>query len=248
MLPSLSETAQIALSLSEAVAGSRTASPQQRVMIRPLAAATATKWGAAFSVRRQLSTAPTLKKRYLSTAEDRLLDHLSMVAAKSHEAGNLEQSQQLYEHLINARRMRNGDRHPLTVRHYLTSWSFAASTFTLAAAWSVLTAPYRFALQVCAIGSLSVVAKELGDYRAAEELAREAMATTTSMLGAMHPDSLLQQLNLSAVLTRCDKLDEAEAMARSAVDGYRSMFGEGHADLAHAESNLGQVLLARAKQ
>ena len=74
------------------------------------------------------------------------------------------------------------------------------------------------------------------------------MATTTSMLGAMHPDSLLQQLNLSAVLTRCDKLDEAEAMARSAVDGYRSMFGEGHADLAHAESNLGQVLLARAKQ
>ena len=93
-----------------------------------------------------------------------------MVAAKSHEAGNLEQSQQLYEHLINARRMRNGDRHPLTVRHYLTSWSFAASTFTLAAAWSVLTAPYRFALQVCAIGSLSVVAKELGDYRAAESL------------------------------------------------------------------------------
>ena len=75
-------------------------------MIRPLAAATASKWstGGVFTVRRMMSAPPALK-RYHAAAEDRLLNHLSTVAAKSHEAGNLEQSQELYEHLINARRM-----------------------------------------------------------------------------------------------------------------------------------------------
>ena len=58
---------------------------------------------------------PEAAKQYRSTAEDKLLQHMNKMAIKAHKEGKLEQSTELYEHLVSARRARHGDRHPLTV-------------------------------------------------------------------------------------------------------------------------------------
>jgi len=159
---------------------------------------------------RQMSVAaPQLQQQYRSHAEDRLLNHLSRVAAKTHKEGELEQSQELYEHLVHARRNRNGDCHPLTIE---------------------------------AIGSHGAVLSALGEHVAAEHLTREAVTTSTEMLGAMHPETLNQLRGLAVVLLNQGTLDEAESTARLAADGCRTMFGEGAPEATAAEATLGQVL------
>jgi hypothetical protein len=66
---------------------------------------------------RQMSAAsPVQLQQYRKTASDRLLDHMAKVAAKAHAKGELEQSTELYEHLVSARRQRHGDIHPLTLQ------------------------------------------------------------------------------------------------------------------------------------
>ena len=53
--------------------------------------------------------------QYRATAEDKLLTHISRIAALTHKQGKLEQSWEMYEHLVRARRERHGSRHPLTI-------------------------------------------------------------------------------------------------------------------------------------
>lgn len=48
-------------------------------------------------------------------AAERLLLHMGKAAARAHREGNLEQSHELYSHLVHARRSSVGDQHPLTV-------------------------------------------------------------------------------------------------------------------------------------
>ena len=178
--------------------------------IRPLASAL--RSSAAPRHARPLSAAAApAAQQYRAHAEDRLLTHLGRVAAKAHEKGELEESAELYGHLVSARRDRHGDRHPLTI---------------------------------CAIGSLSVVAKELGDYHIAEELSREATSVCQAMLGELHPDSLRHASNLASVLAHQGKVDEAKSTALSTLEGYRLLCREGDDDLARAEDFLGAVLHA----
>jgi hypothetical protein len=166
--------------------------------------------------RLSAAAAPEAAAAYRSHAEDRLLDHLAKVAASALSKGELDASSELYEHLVDARRQRHGDRHPLTVH---------------------------------AIGALSTVAAQRGDYSVAEDLAREAAAASQETLGAMHPDSLRQLSHLAAALTaQSSKLDEAETTARVVFDGYRVVFGEAHADTAQAARNLNEVVDARTQQ
>lgn len=48
-------------------------------------------------------------------AEDRMLQMLNKLAAKSHAEGKLEQAEEMYQQLVASRRQRHGDQHPLTV-------------------------------------------------------------------------------------------------------------------------------------
>ena len=184
-------------------------------MLRPAVGLARRSARASFALRRNMSmAAPAQLQQYRSNAEDKLLSHLARVAAATQAEGKLEQSGELYAHLVNARRERHGDRHPLTVH---------------------------------AIGALSLVHKELGDFSSAEGLAREAASASEDTLGKMHPESLRMLSNLASVLTGGGKLDEAEATARVVVDGYRSVFGDGHEEVVSAESHLGEVLDAQGK-
>ena len=56
-----------------------------------------------------------MQQQYRGAAEDKLLQHLAKVAAKSVRTGNLEQSNELYQSLVSARREKHGNRHPLTL-------------------------------------------------------------------------------------------------------------------------------------
>ena len=84
-------------------------------MLLRRAPSTAVRAAMTRSTRQMSAASPAMLAAYRSHAEDKLLQHMSKVAARAHSKGELEQSAELYEHLVLARRERHGDRHPLTL-------------------------------------------------------------------------------------------------------------------------------------
>ena len=82
-------------------------------MLRPAVGLARRSARASFALRRPMSmAAPAQLQQYRSNAEDKLLSHLARVAAATQAEGKLEQSGELYAHLVNARRERHGDAGP----------------------------------------------------------------------------------------------------------------------------------------
>jgi len=176
-------------------------------MLRPLAVSVAR------CRARQMSTAPSVQtplvQQYRATAEDRLLSHMEKVAGKAHREGKLESAQELYEHLISARRARHGDAHPLTVgalgslARVATERGDLNAAETLArealsASETTLGAMHPDSLRHQS--TLAAVLTRCGKLEEAESSARFAVEAYHVMYGDDHPDLATAQGHLGQVL------------------------------------------------
>ena len=181
------------------------------------------------------AAAPAMQQAYINRAEDRLLKHLDRVAAKTHAEGNLEQSQELYESLLNARRERHGDTHPLTVSTISTLSAVVKDLGELDTAEGLAREA----------NTASTGARRHSKRRRVTRPTHRSLPASADTLGAAHPTSLRSLALLADVLTRKGELDEAESTWHQAVEGFRNTFGDGHDELENAENNLGALRALR---
>lgn len=153
--------------------------------------------------------APAAVQQYRSTAEDKLLAHMSKVAAKAHAKGELEQSTELYEHLVAARRQRHGDSHPLTL-HAISAFSDVAKDrgdYVLAeglireataASEETLGAMHPDSLRN--LSQLATVLAHQSKLEEAERAARDAVERSRVVFGEAHANTSIAENCLQDVL------------------------------------------------
>ena len=89
--------------------------------------------------------------------------------------------------------------------------------------------------------------QEQGRAAEAEPLAREALATSTELLGSKHPDTLGFGADLARCLVELGRLPEAEEAAREVEAGRRTMHGDEHRETRQASRQLANVLVQQEK-
>ena len=152
---------------------------------------------------------PEAAKQYRSTAEDKLLQHMNKIAIKAHKEGKLEQSTELYEHLVSARRARHGDRHPLTVSAIGQASRVAKDRGELhvaeemareAAVASKATLGGMHPSSLSELSNLASVLTERGKLDEAEATARVAIEQYTLAFGEATPEVKEAEQTLGQVL------------------------------------------------
>ncbi|RDL35195.1 uncharacterized protein BP5553_07126 [Venustampulla echinocandica] len=86
-----------------------------------------------------------------------------------------------------------------------------------------------------------------GEYAAAEQIGRTAVAGREEVLGVEHPDTLTIVSHLGWVLERQGKYEEAEAMHWQALEGYRKVLGVEHPNTLTRMANLASTLWSQRK-
>ncbi|TDR38902.1 serine/threonine-protein kinase [Tahibacter aquaticus] len=81
----------------------------------------------------------------------------------------------------------------------------------------------------------------LGEMRAAEQLARESLATGELIYPSPHEQIAAALLNLGDVLLQTEHLDEADAVLARALAMYRAIYGAGHMREANTLTRIGQL-------
>jgi tetratricopeptide (TPR) repeat protein len=87
----------------------------------------------------------------------------------------------------------------------------------------------------------------LGLYREAEALHRQALNTRRRALGHDAADTLVSLNGLAVVLANDGRLLEAEPLFREALAGERRVFGTDHPDTLNTTSNVGALLTLQGK-
>lgn len=89
--------------------------------------------------------------------------------------------------------------------------------------------------------------RKIGQYVAAEKMAREAVNVMDRTRCAEHPDTLASVSNLAMVVESQGKYEEAEQMNRQALDGYEKQLGAEDPYTLTSVSNLAEVLGRQGK-
>jgi len=98
-----------------------------------------------------------------------------------------------------------------------------------------------------ALSDLGLVHYAVGDYSAAEESHRAALALRREYLGNRHERTGASLQNLALVLSAVDRGTEAEAAYREALDIYREYFEGDNTALAVTLNSLGRLLAERGE-
>ena len=94
---------------------------------------------------------------------------------------------------------------------------------------------------------LALVLRFRGQYEAAEEMNRRALAGSEKVLGVEHPDTLTCVGNLALVFQDQGKYKAAEEMSRRALAGREKVLGVEHPDTLTSVDNLASVLRDQGK-
>ena len=98
-----------------------------------------------------------------------------------------------------------------------------------------------------AIGWEGVLYKELGRYREAEPLLKEALELRERELGAGHADTLASVSALGQLYAARGQQNKAEALYRRALEGYQSLSGKPGRQTIGALHNLGALYAAQGR-
>lgn len=93
----------------------------------------------------------------------------------------------------------------------------------------------------------AAAAIDRGDFDAAEELYREALALRLGRLGPEHPDVAWSLANLAWVRQQQGQYAEAEELDRQALAIRRKGLGDEHPDVARSLTNLGACLTKQGR-
>ena len=97
------------------------------------------------------------------------------------------------------------------------------------------------------LNELAGLLEDMGRYREAEPLYRQALETTKTTLGEEHPDYAAGLSNLANLLNRSGRYDEAEPLYRQALGISEAMLGAGHPNHATHLNNLAELLRATGR-
>merc|ERR1719221_114923 len=82
----------------------------------------------------------------------------------------------------------------------------------------------------------------MGRHQEAEQLCRGSLADMDTMLGRMHPSTLLAVRTLAEVLQKAGKYQEAEELLRRAITSCEASLGPNHTSTLTAMDNLAGLL------
>lgn len=182
---------------------------------------------------------------------------LNTAAVQLRDAGNLEQSQSLFQQLVDGRRESNGDRHPLTLYALGSLASVCRLRGDLPTAARLAREAASSAKEVLGdihtdtlglLTNLSAVLKDQGQLTEAEELGRNTLGRYRERLPEGCPDTLIALSNLAQVLLMQGKHAEAEPLLREDLRLSRRMLGREHPDTLVSLGNLGQLLFERGQR
>jgi tetratricopeptide (TPR) repeat protein len=94
---------------------------------------------------------------------------------------------------------------------------------------------------------LALISATRGEFRSAESLLRQVLATERATLGDRHPVVATTLNSLSRVLVEGRRYDEATSVLQEALDIARASLGSDHQLVAIYSINLGSAQLARRK-
>ncbi|MER7820756.1 tetratricopeptide repeat protein [Streptomyces sp. NPDC096153] len=90
--------------------------------------------------------------------------------------------------------------------------------------------------------NIAGLAHARGDYAAAEEPARKAVAIRTEALGPEHPDVAADYAALAPILLEIGEAEEAESLLRKALRIFDNAYGADHYEVGIAAGNLAAVI------
>ncbi|MFD3537422.1 tetratricopeptide repeat protein [Streptomyces sp. NPDC058664] len=90
--------------------------------------------------------------------------------------------------------------------------------------------------------NIAGLAHARGDYAAAEDPARKAVAVRTEALGADHPDVAADCAALAPILLEIGEAEEAESLLREALQIFEKAYGADHYEVGIATGNLAAVI------
>ncbi|MGW7200160.1 tetratricopeptide repeat protein [Streptomyces chryseus] len=90
--------------------------------------------------------------------------------------------------------------------------------------------------------NIAGLAHARGDYAAAEDPARKAVAVRTEALGADHPDVAADCAALAPILLEIGAAEEAESLLREALQTFEKTYGADHYEVGIATGNLAAVI------
>jgi serine/threonine-protein kinase len=171
-----------------------------------------------------------------------------------HKQGQFGEAKELYKRSLDIQELSHGQ--PTDMSALLDD---LGKIYSREQQWSLAKQSYERALEVdrSALGddhprvaahltNLAIVAQNMGDFRLAEILYRDAIARLERGYGSQHPETAAAKGNYGLLLQRQDRLSEAEPLLRDAVAVELSLYGPSNYNVGYARVSLAMLLHDKA--
>ena len=184
------------------------------------------------------------KEEHSSDKYTNILEFKSNLADSYLKRGLYKQAMQLFQQILEARRLLLGDEHPDTLR----VMNHLAKSFTKLGRYQEAKSLYEktLDLQKRILGDRQSYS-DLGQYKDGMHLHKQTLELRNRILGDEHPDTLWSMNDLAASYANLGQYQEASHLGQQALDLRKLLLGDEHPDtllsmrgLAISYSHLGQ--------
>jgi serine/threonine-protein kinase len=167
-----------------------------------------------------------------------------------HKQGQFGEAKQLYKRSLEILELSHGQ--PTDMSALLDD---LGKIYSREQQWSLAKQSYERALEVdrSVLGddhprvaghltNLAIAAQNMGDFRLAETLYRDAIVRLERGYGSQHPETAAAKGNYGLLLQRQDRLSEAEPLLRDSVAVVLSLYGPSNYNVGYARVSLAMLL------
>jgi serine/threonine protein kinase len=194
----------------------------------------------------------TTQRRIQGNAHPETLSSIHKLANLYWYQNRKEDSERLYDELVEIRKRVLGKDHPDTLRadYDLASlyWARGQLDKAVGLAQETLEAQRRVLPEdhpdiINSIANLSSFYYAQERYKDALPLNEEAVALGVRVLGKDHPDTLLSMFNLATIYEKLEMFDRAESLYMSSIEGQRRVLGDEHPITIKSTSALANMYI-----
>ena len=190
-----------------------------------------------------------LSRKVYGEAHGEFTRCLAQQGALKRQQGDYNAAAGVYDQALSVQKLALAPTDPLSLITRIDAGAVYHRQGRLAEARQVLEGAVRDAAaandtstELSAKGDLADVLDDVGEYDAAEAMAKEVLDKQTARLGAGHPNTLAAMSSLASVYRKQGRLVEAEKTFQEAWDRYHKVLGDDHRSTVIAANNLGEIL------
>lgn len=222
----------------------------------------ATAWSRSRAAGEATRTLVDVERAYQRLSSGSPPDHPDVLAAASdlaaalQETGRYHEARQLYQRVLEARKVNLGETHreTLVAKANLAALLREIGEYHLARDHEASVAAWFLKLHgeddpdtLTAETNLAVTLRELGEHQRAHRLDRSILKRSRRVFGEYHPRTLLAMTSFAADLVALGDYHEARALSEQAWERYRQVLGPDHPDTLVAATSLAAILSAQGE-